>query len=172
MPAVFEYPRQVTATEIDGLGHVGNVEYVRWLQDAAIAHSAAQGWPTARYHEFGAGWVVRSHQIEYLAPAHLGDQIVVRTWVANLKGIRSLRKYEIYRLPSPMESATIKSANTEPPGTQAPTVWQPLAVAETLWVFISFQTRLPRRVPAEIATAFEILTAPPDRLALTASRLD
>lgn len=149
MPAIFEYQRNVTAHEIDGLGHVGNVEYVRWLQDAAIAHSAAQGWPTARYHQLGAGWVVRSHQIEYLAPAYLDDQVVVRTWVANLKGIRSLRKYEIYRVPSP----------TETPNADEPADWQRLAVAETLWVFISFQTRLPRRVPPEIETAFEIVAS-------------
>lgn len=166
MPAVFEYQRQVTAPEIDGLGHVGNVEYVRWLQDAAIAHSAAQGWPTARYHEIGAGWVVRSHQIEYLAPAHLGDQIVVRTWVANLKGIRSLRKYEIYRLTPPCEPASAENlasntAATDQTATTGPVAWQPLAVAETLWVFISFQSRQPRRVPAEVETAFEIVATPP-----------
>jgi len=153
MPAIFEHQHTVAVQEIDGLGHVGNVEYIRWLQDAAIAHSAAQGWPTSRYHQLGAGWVVRSHQIEYLAPAHLGDKVVVRTWVANLKGIRSLRKYEIYRLPAPTEELTAAEG----------AAWQRLAIAETLWVFISFQTRLPRRVPPEIETAFEILNADPIR---------
>jgi acyl-CoA thioester hydrolase len=39
------------------------------MQDIAIEHSAAAGWPMARYVELGAGWVVRSHFIEYLRPA-------------------------------------------------------------------------------------------------------
>ena len=73
MPAVFEYHHQVTADEIDRVGHVNNIEYLRWLQNAAIAHSAAQGWPARAYHELGQGWVVRSHYIEYLAPAFPGD---------------------------------------------------------------------------------------------------
>jgi acyl-CoA thioester hydrolase len=135
LPAIYEYPWQVTADEIDGLGHVGNVEYLRWLQAAAIAHSAAQGWPTEKYFELGAGWVVRSHQIEYLMPAHRDDAIVVRTWVANLRGIRSLRRYEVWR---PADQTLLAKAHTE-------------------WVFISFTSRQPRRVPEEIQAAFEIV---------------
>ena len=45
---------------------------------AALAHSAAEGWPAEAYQKLGAGWVVRSHQIEYLQPAFPGDQIVVQ----------------------------------------------------------------------------------------------
>ncbi len=135
MPSVYEHRWRVTEEEIDGLGHVGNVEYVRWLQEAAIAHSAAQGWPTRRYHEVGAGWVVRSHQIEYLRPAYQDDEVLVRTWVASLRGIRSLRKYHILR---PSDDAV-------------------LAVAQTEWVFISFDKRTPLRVPEEIRQAFEIV---------------
>jgi len=66
MPAVFEYHHTVLESEIDGQGHVNNLEYLKWMQDAAVAHSTAQGWPTARYKEEGAGFVARSHNIEYL----------------------------------------------------------------------------------------------------------
>jgi acyl-CoA thioester hydrolase len=135
VPAIFEYPWQVTESEIDGLDHVGNVEYLRWLQAAAIAHSAAQGWPTEKYFKLGAGWVVRSHQIEYLTPALRGNTIVVRTWVSSLRGIRSVRRYEVWR----PDDQTL------------------LARAQTEWVFISFANRQPVRVPAEIQQAFEII---------------
>jgi len=138
VPAIFEFSHVVMPEEIDGLGHVGNVHYVRWLQEAAIAHSAAQGWPTQRYHDLQAGWVVRSHQIEYLQPAFQGERIVIRTWVANLKKIRSLRRYQIAR-PS---DGTI------------------LAVAATDWVFISYDKRIPKRVPDEVRDAFEIVDEP------------
>src|SRR5210317_682274 len=95
MITVFEYPHVVTSEEIDELDHAGNIHYIRWMQEAAVAHSAANGWPAERYIELGAGWVVRSHDITYLKPAFEGDSIVVRTWVSNLRAVTSLRHYEI-----------------------------------------------------------------------------
>lgn len=135
MPAVFEYHHRVTFDEIDGVGHVNNIEYVRWLQHAAIAHSAAQGWSAAAYHELGQGWVVRSHYIEYLVPAFPDDDIVIRTWVADMKRVTSMRRYEIIR----------QADNKQ------------LAVAHTNWAFVNFSTLLPCRVPAEVINAFEIV---------------
>ncbi|MCA9249145.1 MAG: acyl-CoA thioesterase [Planctomycetales bacterium] len=135
MPAVFEHCLTVPSGAIDGQGHVNNLEYLRWMQDAAVAHSAAQGWPTARYREIGAGWVVRSHKIEYRLPAFAGDRIVLLTWVANFHKIRSLRKYKITR---PADGAI-------------------LAIAETEWAFIGLEHHVPRRVPEELRAAFAIV---------------
>ena len=58
----------VPETAIDGLGHVNNVEYVRWMQDAATAHADSSGCTAATVAD-GAVWVVRSHRIEYVRPA-------------------------------------------------------------------------------------------------------
>jgi acyl-CoA thioester hydrolase len=135
MPAVFEYPHQVTQNEIDGVGHVNNLAYLRWMQDAAVAHSAAQGWPSKAYYELGQGWVVRSHFIEYLVPAFLGDEIVVRTWIAEMKRVTSIRRYELMRT----------------------TDGKQLAVAQTNWAFVRFSTLQPCRVPPEVLNAFEIV---------------
>jgi acyl-CoA thioester hydrolase len=139
MPAIFEYKLTVPDSAIDGQGHVSNLEYVRWMQEAAVAHSAAQGWPRDRYRQLGAGWVVRSHKIEYLQASFAGDEVTVYTWVADFRKIRSLRKYKIVRT----------------------TDHQVLAVAETDWAFIALDQRVPRRIPAELAGAFEIV--PKDR---------
>jgi hypothetical protein len=79
MPAIYEYQLTVPEAAIDGQGHVNNLEYVRWMQEAAIAHSIAQGWTAARYQEIGAGWVARSHWIEYLhAKSRIGG-----AWVSD-----------------------------------------------------------------------------------------
>jgi acyl-CoA thioester hydrolase len=139
MPAVFEHPLTVPAEAIDGQGHVNNLEYVRWMQQAAVAHSDAQGWTSQRYRQIGAGWVVRSHRIEYLRPAFAGDHIMVYTWVADFRKVRSLRKYKMVRLD---DGAT-------------------LAVAETDFAFFGFQHRVARRVPPEVAASFEVV--PPDQ---------
>jgi acyl-CoA thioester hydrolase len=82
MPVIFECHRGVRDDEIDAQGHTNSVCYVAWMQDAALAHSAAQGWPAEAYQRLSMGWVVRSHAIEYHQPALVGDRIVVRTWVS------------------------------------------------------------------------------------------
>jgi acyl-CoA thioester hydrolase len=97
MVARFDFSHRVAPGDIDELGHAGNYHYIRWLQHAAVAHSTANGWPSRRYEELGAGWVVRSHQITYLKPAFEGDDVIITTWVADMKPATSLRRYEIRR---------------------------------------------------------------------------
>lgn len=133
--ALFEYRHVVSPEEIDGLAHANNLAYLKWMQSAAIAHSDAGGWPAARYVELRAGWVVRSHQIEYLQPALAGDEIIVRTWVADMKKISSLRRYVILRAADEAR----------------------LATAATNWAFIDFQTRRLTRIPDVVASAFTLL---------------
>jgi len=135
MPAVFDFPHTIGDNEIDAQGHVSNLEYLRWMQMAAVAHSAAQGWPAERYQQIGAGWVVRSHQIEYLRPAFAGEQIIVRTWVSDFRKITSLRKYRILRIRDD----------------------ELLAVAQTNWAFIGLEQRVPRRVPSELVSSFVVV---------------
>ncbi|MGA2617712.1 MAG: thioesterase family protein [Thermoguttaceae bacterium] len=135
MPNVFEYSHVVGPQEIDELGHANNVAYVAWLQAAAVAHSAAQGWPGPRYLARGQGWLVREHTIEYLQPAVAGDQVVVETWVATMERVTSLRRYRVYRRPDR----------------------QLLARAETRWVFVDYASGKPRRIPAEIVQSFPVV---------------
>jgi len=72
---------RVPADAIDVNGHVNNLAYVAWMQDVAIEHSAAAGWPMERYLQLGAGWVVRSHFIEYLRPVFAGERLAVQAVV-------------------------------------------------------------------------------------------
>ncbi|MFN7778573.1 MAG: acyl-CoA thioesterase [Betaproteobacteria bacterium] len=55
MPRIFEYPVAVGPESIDILGHANNREYLRWMEEAAIAHSTARGWPMERYVGARAG---------------------------------------------------------------------------------------------------------------------
>lgn len=135
MIARFEYPHVVTREDIDELGHAGNFHYVRWMQNAAVAHSAANGWPPERYNELGAGWVVRAHQITYLKPAYEGDELVITTWVENIRPATSLRRYEIRRADGAL-----------------------LARAETDWAFINYATQKPVRIPPAVAECFEVVS--------------
>ena len=137
-PAIHEQPRTVVAADLDALGHVNNLRYLEWMLAAAVDHSDAVGWPWARYEALGNAWVVRSHQIEYLRPAFVGDEVVVRTWVSEMGKVSSRRKYAIARGDGSL-----------------------LARAETLWVFISRRTHALDRVPAELQAAFTLHVEPP-----------
>ena len=138
MPSVYFHRLTVSSKDIDEQGHVNNLEYLRWMQDAAVAHSAAQGWNAQRYRAQGSGWVVRSHHIEYLQPAFAGDQIMVVTWVAGFRKVRSLRKYQIHRS---HDQALLASAETD-------------------WAYIGLERRVPRRIPQELIDSFDVVTDP------------
>jgi acyl-CoA thioester hydrolase len=135
MPAIYHHRHQVLASEIDELQHANNAAYVNWMQAAAIAHSTAQGWPSERYWSASYAWVARSHKIEYLQPAHEGDPLIIRTWVADMQRVSSLRKYEIVR-----DTDGILVAR-----------------AETRWAFVNLQTRKPIRIPLEVQRDFVIV---------------
>jgi acyl-CoA thioester hydrolase len=132
MPAIFEFSVSALPADTDLVGHVNNVVYLRWLQDAAIAHATAQGWSPTAWTQHGSGWVARSHFIEYSGPAFPGDQLLIRTWVVDMKRVTSKRRYVILREE------------------------QPIVRAETQWAFVSFSTLQPCRIPEHVARAFEI----------------
>ena len=135
MPSIYYHPHEIISDEMDRNGHVNNLRYLQWCVDAAVAHSRAQGWASERYRELGGSWVVRSHGIEYLAPCFAGEEVVVATWVAGFRRIRSLRKYLIRRRSDQ----------------------QVVAKAETWWAFVGIPSMAPRRVPEELKAAFDIV---------------
>src|SRR6476646_6470477 len=122
--SIHTYTIHVPAASIDANGHVNNIEFVRWMQEAAVAHADAAGC-TAATLQAGATWVVRAHQIEYLRPAFQGDRIDVLTWVADFRRVFSTRKYKFVR----------PSDNTV------------LAKGATDWVFVDARTGRPKSVP-------------------------
>ena len=134
MPRIFVRNFLVPADAIDGMGHVNNLEYVRWMQDVAIEHSAARGWPIERYQRTRTAWVVRKHTIEYVRPAFTGDAVSLFTWVAGYRQSSSQRRYLFWR------------ASDQ----------QPLVRAETLWVFVDAESGRARPIPTELAADFEI----------------
>ena len=137
MERVYEYEFEVDASAIDANGHVNNVEFVRWMQDAAVRHADARGL-TAATRDAGATWVVRSHRIDYLRPAVAGDRVKVATWVADFRRAFSLRRYRFTRV----ADGTV------------------LAKGETDWVFVDVNAARPKSVPDGLKALFDV--APPD----------
>jgi acyl-CoA thioester hydrolase len=133
VPEAHAYDLLVAPSAIDANGHANNVEFVRWMQDAAVHHADARGLTEAT-RQAGATWVVRSHQIEYLRPAFAGDALRVLTWVADFRRAFSTRRYRFTR---PADGAV-------------------LARGETNWVFLDTTTGRPKSIPAELQGMFEL----------------
>ena len=97
MPISSTYSKSFTIPEsaIDENGHVNNVAYVQWMQDIAVEHYESVGGIQAQGND--ATWFVREHRVEYLVPAFAGEEIEIRTWVENIRRVRSLRRYEFVR---------------------------------------------------------------------------
>ena len=89
----FEKRIVVAQEDLDDLDHVNNVRYVQWIQDVSKEH-----WQTVAPNEMKAGilWVVKNHNIDYLSAAVLGDEILIRTFIAETKGAISVRCVEMY----------------------------------------------------------------------------
>ena len=136
MSRIHSYRFAIPSDAIDVHRHVNNIEYLRWMQDVAIAHTTALGWPMERYFEKRCSWVIRSHFIEYLRPGLLDDPINLVTWVSDMGERSSQRKYLFWR-----ESDQ-----------------QVIARAETAWVFIDLRAGLPRKILPEVREAFPLVT--------------
>jgi len=134
-PGVFARTFSIPEDAIDELGHVSNLKYIAWMQDIAIQHSAAKGWPVERYLKNGAVWVVRSHFVTYIRPAFAGETITLQTWVAGMKQRSSARRYLVRRTDDQ----------------------QVLVEAETIWVFVDRKSGRPQRIPNELRAAFEVM---------------
>ncbi|MFZ4681329.1 MAG: acyl-CoA thioesterase [Terrimicrobiaceae bacterium] len=131
---IHRFDLTVEAASIDANGHANNVEYVRWMQQAAISHADVAGCTEAT-KAAGATWVVRSHHVEYLRSARECERLTVLTWVSTLRRSSSLRKYLIVR------------------GDEI------LARGETFWVFVNVRTGRPLAIPAAVSSVFVLVPA-------------
>jgi acyl-CoA thioester hydrolase len=129
-PLAFRYEFPVEQADIDEFGHANNVVWVRWVNEAAMAHSRAVGLDPETLIGMRAMWIVRKHQIEYLLPAFAGERLTCVTWPAAVRGATSLRRNVFVR------------------------EGRVLARAETTWALLNTETSRPRRVPIEMMNAY------------------
>jgi acyl-CoA thioester hydrolase len=125
----FSLKIHVQPADIDALGHVNNVVYLRWVQDIAAAH-----WDKIAPEEMKKkySWVVLRHEIDYRNPAVLQDELLVRTWVSSCKGVRSVREVKFLHF----------------------TTGKVIAETKTTWCLLDTQTLRPRRIEQDIISIF------------------
>ena len=119
----------VKPEDIDEMNHVNNIVYLRWAQQVAAAH-----WNRLITSEMQSKyqWVALRHEIDYLSPAFLGDELVGQTWVNAMDGVKSIRHVEFYR------------------GEKC------LAKAITHWCLLDASTLKPKRIGQDIKVLFGV----------------
>ncbi len=128
----FRRRRIIGADDVDGLGHVNNTVWVKFVVELAGAHSGALGFDWQTVRNLGGQWLVRRHEIDYRRSAVRGDEIEEETWIASIRGARSVRASRFTRPSDELEYVT----------------------AVTHWAFTDPETQRPRRIPDEILKEF------------------
>ncbi|UAM99939.1 acyl-CoA thioesterase [Polaribacter litorisediminis] len=128
MKDVFTLTITVSLDDIDALQHVNNLVYVKWMDKIAASHWSflTKNHPLPQYI-----WVVMRHEIDYLKQATLGDEIVVKTWVGETKGITSIRFMEFYK----KEVLLVK--------------------AKTIWAMLDAKTYKPARIREDVLNVLQ-----------------
>ncbi len=132
MPLIHERKFRVRHYECDAYGHVNHANYLRYMQEAAMDASAEAGYDTDWYIKTNRQWLIRETNITYLRPLTYGDEVIVKTWVADFRRVRSRRAYELRR-----ESDD-----------------EIVAQAHTDWVYLDLDGLRPVTVPEEMIQAF------------------
>jgi acyl-CoA thioester hydrolase len=149
--SAYRLPITVRFNECDPLGHANNAAYLVWLEQAAIDHAAAVGWPQDRLErETGAVFVARRHEIDYLRPAYQGDQLEVLTWPDAMQMATALRRYVVRRADVSYGAPEL----IENPDVAAFETGEVLVRAVTRWAFVQRDPVRPVRIPAMVLGDF------------------
>lgn len=145
---------RVRFQECDPLGHVNNTVYLGYLEQAAIDHATAVGWPGERLQaEFGAVFVARRHEIDFLRPARQNDVLEITTWPEDMAGARAFRRYDVRKVEAdPLEVPPAQLVATAGFAGARP---GPLMVqARTEWAFVDLARSRPVRIPPIVTNDF------------------
>ncbi len=135
-PERFAIRIPVLPSDIDAHGHVNNVVYVRWVQEAATAHWNAR---TSEAERASVAWVVLRHEIDYRRAAFPGDTVSALTWVGPASRHAYERNTELRRVGD----------------------GELLARARTLWCPLDPATGRPVRLEDGLRARFSVPGEPP-----------
>ncbi len=85
---------EIKDSDIDIVGHVNNIVYLRWVQNIAVAHWGAQAHPEDQARLL---WVVIRHEIDYKHQCFRDDTLRAETWVGPASRLAFERNTEIIR---------------------------------------------------------------------------
>ena len=124
--------RRVTWQDLAAGRRVDDATYLAMIEECGMGVIEAHGWPAARMAAEGFAIILRRHQVEFLRPAHLDDELELATWASDMQRATATRHYVIRR---PKDGAL-------------------LVRTHTLGVWVNLETGRPMRIPAHFITDF------------------
>ena len=84
---MFRHQIAIEPADIDHMGHVNNAVYLKWVQDAVIDY-----WRSVAPADAVAShlWVALKHEITYLKPTFLTDNVVAEVIAERVQGARAM----------------------------------------------------------------------------------
>lgn len=135
---IFRRTRRVKERDVDLLGHVNNVVWVRYVVELAEAHSTALGLDFHTMRKLGGIWIVRRHDLTYHGNVPLDAEVHETTWVATMRAALSRRHARF-------EDASGRL----------------LVEATTEWAFVDATSLRPRRVLPAVRDRFDVVEEGP-----------
>lgn len=129
-PFETELTFEVKSYDVDYVGYVHNIVYLRWLEDLRTALMKPY-YPLDRCIREGFSPILVQSSIHYRKPLRLFDRFTGRVWVNQLRGVRWGVQHEL-------------ACN----GTL-------VATAEQSGIFINLQSHRPVAVPTELLNRYE-----------------
>lgn len=126
-PNAYAKTFKVTSDDIDGFGHVNNSVYLKWIDTTVWEHTRSVGLDENACRELNRGMVVKRHNLEYLLPALLDEELVLFTWLTQNDG--KLRVNRVFQLMRLHDKQTLLRANTH-------------------YICVNLETGKPTRMPA------------------------
>jgi acyl-CoA thioester hydrolase len=83
---MFRHPVAIQPDDIDHMGHVNNAVYLKWVQDAVIDYWSSVAPPSAVAEHL---WVALKHEITYLRPTFVQDNVVAEVIAEKVEGARA-----------------------------------------------------------------------------------
>jgi acyl-CoA thioester hydrolase len=83
----FRHQVAIEPADIDHMGHVNNAVYLKWVQDAVVDYWRSVAPPDAVASHL---WVALKHEITYLKPTFLQDNVVAEVIAEKVEGARAM----------------------------------------------------------------------------------
>lgn len=122
--------------EVDEYGHVNHANYVHYLEAGRVEALEGVGLSLSEMRRQGYLIVAAELSVKYHAPGRNGDVLEVRTWIRDLRGVRTVWAQEIRESTSQrrLVTAEVMGAFLTADGRPARAPKAFLAKLATLWI--------------------------------------
>lgn len=128
---MYKFKSRVRHSEVNEEGVLSIPAMMRYITDCCMFHSISIEYDVKRLHDEGKGWYVTMWQVAINRRPVCGEEIIVKTWPYNFRGMLGFRNFTI-----------------EDTGGDV------LVEVDSLWVFMDLINHKPASVPEKMAIDF------------------